>query len=335
MVSFNPFGYFNLPAQFIGSFLISQFTTLPIPKQSFEGQTIVITGANVGLGLEAARHFSRLNAKKIILGCRSVEKGEVAKKDIEETTNTSGVIEVWEVDLSSYESVKQFCARVGTLDRLDVMLENAGVATPHYQEVEGMESTITVNVLSTFLMALSVLPKLKESSIKFNITPRLTIVASDAHEQARFREKSEPSIFTALKSPKYQSDRYNVSKLLEILTVRELAPALRASDSKIILNTLTPGFCYSELMRHAVFPLNLLAWIGKFLIGRSTEMGSRTLVAAACAGEDSHGQYMVDCKNTKPSPFVRSEEGQKVQKRVYEELLQALEEIQPGITKNI
>lgn len=69
------------------------------------------------------------------------------------------------------------------LDRLDVMLENAGLAVPKYEEFEGMESTVTVNVMSTFLMALLVLPKLRESAAKFNITPRLTIVASDAHEQ--------------------------------------------------------------------------------------------------------------------------------------------------------
>jgi retinol dehydrogenase-12 len=142
-----------------------------------------VTGANTGLGLEAARHFVRLNAFKVILGCRSVEKGEVAQKDIEESTKRTGVVEVWQLDLSSYESVKQFCSRANKLERLDVVTENAGLATPHYQEVEGMESTITVNVISTFLIALLLLPKLRADAIRFNILPRLTIVASDAHEQ--------------------------------------------------------------------------------------------------------------------------------------------------------
>ena len=103
----------------------------------------------------------------------------------------------------------------------------------------------------------------------------------------------------------------------------------------MILNTLTPGFCYSELMRHAVFPLNLLAWVGKRLIGRSTEMGSRTLVTAASAGEESHGKYMTDCLVREPSRWVRSEEGKEAQKRVYKELLMILEEIEPGVMKNI
>jgi retinol dehydrogenase-12 len=105
--------------------------------------------------------------------------------------------------------------------------------------------------------------------------------------------------------------------------------------SKVILNTLTPGFCYSELMRHAVFPLNVLGWVGKRLIGRSTEMGSRTLVAAASAGEESHGCYMTDCLVREPSRWVRSETGKETQQKVYKELLMILEDIQPGVTKNI
>jgi retinol dehydrogenase-12 len=154
--------------------------------------------------------------------------------------------------------------------------------------------------------------------------------------EASFKEQSEPSIFSALKSPKYQSDRYNTSKLLEILTVRELGPAMAASGkTKVILNSLTPGFCHSELMRHAVFPLNLLGWIGKRLIGRTTEMGSRTLVAAASAGEESHGAYMADCLVKEPSTWVRSEKGKATQQRFYKELLAVLEEIEPGVTKNI
>jgi NAD(P)-dependent dehydrogenase (short-subunit alcohol dehydrogenase family) len=119
----------------------------------------------------------------VVIGCRSVEKGGKAKKNIEETTKRTGVLEVWQVDLSSYESVKQFCSRAQKLERLDVVTENAGLATPHYQEIGGMESTIMVNVISTFLMALLLLPKLRADAVKFNVVPRLTIVASDAHEQ--------------------------------------------------------------------------------------------------------------------------------------------------------
>ncbi len=104
---------------------------------------------------------------------------------------------------------------------------------------------------------------------------------------------------------------------------------------KVILNTLTPGFCRSDLMRHASFPLNVLGQVGKLLLARTTEVGSRTLLAAAVAGDESHGKYMADCKVTEPSKWVRSEQGKDAQKKIYQELLGVLEEIEPGVTKNI
>ena len=64
-------------------------------------------------------------------------------------------------------------------------------------------------------------------------------------------------------------------------------------------------------------------------------MGSRTLVAAACAGEESHGMYMTDCQVGEVSPWARSEKGREAQRRVYEELMGVLEGIEPGVTKNI
>jgi retinol dehydrogenase 12 len=93
------------------------------------------------------------------------------------------VIEVWEVDLASFDSVKAFCKRAEGLERLDIVVENAGIAVPTFELVEGYESTVAVNVISTFLMGLLLVPKLRESGQKFNVVPRLTIVASDAHEQ--------------------------------------------------------------------------------------------------------------------------------------------------------
>lgn len=125
------------------SFVREQFTRLPYPSTKHTGQTIIVTGANVGLGLEAARHFTRLDAEKVILGVRNVEKGEAAKKSIEETTNRKGVVEVWQLDLSSYESVKQFAKKAEGLKRLDAIVENAGIATHTFRVSEDNESTIT------------------------------------------------------------------------------------------------------------------------------------------------------------------------------------------------
>ena len=94
---------------------------------------------------------------------------------------------------------------------------------------------------------------------------------------------------------------------------------------------LTPGLCHSELSRESGWFLEVM----KFFLARSTEQGSRTLCNAVEQGEETHGQYLADCKIGKLAPFVKSEEGQKTQKRVWEELNGILEAIEPGVTSNM
>lgn len=193
------------------TFLYNQLiVSLPYPTGDHSGQTIIVTGANVGLGLEAARHFTRLNARKVVLGVRNLEKGEAAKKSIEETTKRKGVVEVWQLDLTSYESTKQFVKRAEALERLDTVVENAGIATAEYRVAEDNEATITTNVVSTYLLGLMILPKLRETGTKFNITSHLVIVSSEVHARSTFPERSSANIFKTLndKETANMADRY-------------------------------------------------------------------------------------------------------------------------------
>lgn len=185
---------------YVSTFLYRQFfVTPPAPTYDFTGQTIIITGSNTGLGLEAARHVSRLNCSLIILAVRDLSKGAAAKASIlQSTRRASQSIEVWHLDMHAFNSVKSFADRAAKLERLDAVLENAGIMTKYFKIIEGYESTITTNVISTFLLALLLLPKLKESSLKFNIQPRLTIVSSDLHIVAKFQEGAADEIFAAL-----------------------------------------------------------------------------------------------------------------------------------------
>lgn len=187
------------------------FITPPSPETDCTGKTIIVTGANVGLGKEAARHYVRLNAEKVILACRSLEKGQAAVKDIEASTKRTGVLEVWELDLGSYESVKRFAERAKSIRRIDSLVENAGISTAEYKAIEGNESTsqfrrritrdnqslilpaVTVNVVSTFLLALLMLPKLQQVGKEFNIIPTLTIVSSEVHFFTPVRPRLFPS----------------------------------------------------------------------------------------------------------------------------------------------
>jgi len=186
------------------SFLYSQlFVKLPKPTNDFSGQTIIVTGSNTGLGREAARHLSRLNAALVILAVRNQSKGEAAKQSILASTGRADTsIEVWDLDMQSYDSIKAFCAKANKLHRLDAVLENAGIMTKYFTMVAGYESTITTNVIGTFLLALGIMPKLRQSALEYKIEPRLSIVASDLHFLAKFPERHAKDIFVAMNNEK-------------------------------------------------------------------------------------------------------------------------------------
>ncbi|KAF7960487.1 hypothetical protein EAE96_000167 [Botrytis aclada] len=111
------------------SFLYSQLlVSLPVPTRDFTDETIIITGANTGLGLEAARHVSRLNARLLILAVRSQSKGEAAKASILASTGRpESSIEVWSLDMQSVSSIQAFSSKVDKLPRVDAVLANAGI----------------------------------------------------------------------------------------------------------------------------------------------------------------------------------------------------------------
>ncbi|ORX92395.1 hypothetical protein BCR34DRAFT_581120, partial [Clohesyomyces aquaticus] len=256
-------------------FLWSQLFITPLyPKDRYDGKTIIVTGSNVGLGKEAARHFVRLGASSLILAVRSLEKGETAKADIESTTGCSkDVVKVWNLDMASYASVQNFVARVEReLPRLDIALLNAGIATGTFKMAEKDEATITVNVVSTFLLALMLLPKLKDTAKKYNTRPNLTITSSEVHGWAKFEERKAPEgkIFARLSGDEGKvnmTDRYQVSKLLEVYGVKAMAERRPADKYPVTINCVNPGLCHSELGRDAGWGL----WILKLLLARTTE----------------------------------------------------------------
>ncbi|KAI9830054.1 MAG: hypothetical protein M1819_005884 [Sarea resinae] len=316
----------------MGFFYSQLFVTPEYPTKSFSGQTVIVTGSNVGLGFEAARHFVRLDAKKVILAVRNLEAGEKAKETIETSTQRPGVCEVWKLDLASYDSVKAFASRVTQqLPRLDIVVENAAIAATKYSVAEAHERSITVNVISSILLGLLLLPKLKATAKEFpsSSPPHLSIVVSEVHAWTKFPEWKAANTFAELDDEKTanMAERYQTTKLLEVLAVREIAS--RVADSGVVVNMLNPGLCHSELARDSGWGL----WFLKLVLARSTEVGSRALMAAAAAGKESHGAYISDAKvaNEELSAFVRSEEGATAQAKVWKELGEILEKIQPGV----
>lgn len=189
------------PGSFATTVYSQWFTTPKLdPKLSFVGQTVIVTGSNVGLGFHAAQQIAQRGPSKVILAVRSPSKGEAAAQEIRSSlpkdSSKSTVLEVWPLDLSSYQSVKDFGVRANNeLDRLDVLLESAGVAKLKFELEEDDESEIKTNVLSTTLLALLLIPKLKETAMKFGVTPRLSIVSSELAFHAKFKEWRAQRIF--------------------------------------------------------------------------------------------------------------------------------------------
>lgn len=188
----------------VASYLRSHwFLTLPYPTHSFAGQTIIVTGSNTGMGLESARHFVRLGAVKVVLAVRSLARGQVAAESIAESTGRRGVVDVWELDLASYASVKALATRAQTeLDRLDVVVANAAVSTEEFRLAEDNEETVTVNFMSTMLLGLLLLPKLRETSVKLDKEVVLTFVGSFVHWLTSFPERKAQHILAELADKK-------------------------------------------------------------------------------------------------------------------------------------
>jgi retinol dehydrogenase 12 len=161
--------------------LLSQFARIPRPTQSFDGQVVLVTGANTGLGFEAARHFVQLGAAKVILACRNVEAGTASAVDISRTTGRDDACEVWQVDLGDFASVRRLVERAASLKRLDAVVANAAVAKISFTRTGSMETTVAVNVVGTFLLALGLLPLLKRSAAAAGTAGHLVVVTSDVH----------------------------------------------------------------------------------------------------------------------------------------------------------
>ncbi|KAH7146443.1 NAD(P)-binding protein [Dactylonectria macrodidyma] len=321
---------------FFFAFIHRQFISHPpIPTVSFKGKTVIVTGSNVGLGLEASRWIVRLGAAQVILACRNIEKGNAAAKNIQESTSCPPeTLLVWKLDMSSYASVQSFAKKArAELPRLDALVLNAGLGTRKFRMTEDNEETITTNVVSLSLLALLLHPKLRETAATFNTQTHLTVTASELYEVAKLKEREAPEgkLFATLsdENTANMADRYNVSKLLEVFIIKQLASLTPLSSSNVIVNCVAPGFCQSQLHREYD---NLLVRVLTRLIARPTEVGSRTLVYGASAGQETHGQYLPDCKVTVTKGLTWGDEGVELQARIWTELTQKLEAIQQGVT---
>ncbi|KAK8017704.1 oxidoreductase-short chain dehydrogenase [Apiospora rasikravindrae] len=209
------------------------------PNTSFGGKTVIVTGANRGLGFEAALKFMALDASRVILGVRDPIKGVTAKTTLEQMTGREGVVEIWELDMDSYDSIQDFARRAGSLHRLDVVVLNAGVLMyEHKESLYGWEQSLQTNVLSTALLALLLLPLLKNASelaSEDHGRPVLQFVSSGTYKHAVIAEEHRDmdNLFGYHSSDTQDFDgnnQYAVSKLFVMYVMQTLASIARSGN---------------------------------------------------------------------------------------------------------
>jgi NAD(P)-dependent dehydrogenase (short-subunit alcohol dehydrogenase family) len=255
-----------------------------IPQQ--EGKIAIVTGANSGLGYNTARALA-LKGAKLIMACRNMEKGELARLKILEGS-VAIEPEVWQLDLASLESVKQFVKRFSeTGSRLGLLINNAGLmAIPYYKTKDGFEMQFGVNHLGHFALTAGLWPFLVKSG-----GARVIQVSSLAHRWGNIR-------FEDIHWEKGYSKwgAYGMSKLANLLFIHQLSSLITSAGIPVTAAAAHPGYADTELQakgsrmkgsRLGAGSFNLANW----LVAQSAAMGALPTLYAATAPDVGQGTF--------------------------------------------
>lgn len=219
-------------------------------KAMMTGKTVVITGANTGIGKETALDLAKRKAK-VILACRDPEKGKKAASDIIKKSGNPNVV-FRRLDLASFDSIRTFAIELLSEEpAIDVLINNAGVMQcPYWKTADGNEMQFGVNHLGHFLLTNLLLERLMQAP-----AARIVVVSS------RFYERINAIKFDDINSEKSYdpSEAYAQSKLANILFTRALAKRLEGTS--VIVNCLHPGVVRTELGRHMMKNVGFLKMV--------------------------------------------------------------------------
>ncbi|KAI1122500.1 NAD(P)-binding protein [Nemania abortiva] len=313
-----------------------QFCVVPPPVKDVDlgGKTAIVTGSNTGIGLECARQLLGLGLTRLILAVRNEQKGQQAKVTLlSERQLPDDAVDIWKLDMLSYDSIMEFTERAKTLDRLDIVVLNAGIFNQKFKmanadSVPSHEETIHLNVLSTTLLSILIAPVMKAKRPPESGTPgRLAVVSSDVASFAKFKERSHQHLLPSFNDPALFDgwERYCTSKLLGQLAISELAK--RVDPSFVIITLPNPGLCYGTHLGQLP-GTNIVDMIGSFvkrIFGRHPSVGARTITAGAVKfAREAHGQYIEDGKLQPLAPFAYTPEGERIAQLLWDEILQEL-----------
>nr|XP_020033879.1 dehydrogenase/reductase SDR family member 13 [Castor canadensis] len=287
----------------LGAYVLVYYNLVKAPPcggiGSLRGRTAVVTGANSGIGKMTALELARRGAR-VVLACRSRERGEAAAFDLRQESGNNEVI-FMALDLASLASVRAFAtAFLSSEPRLDILIHNAGISSCGRTR-EAFNLLLRVNHVSPFLLTHLLLPHLRMCA-----PSRVVVVSSAAHRRGHLD-------FTRLNHPvigwRQELRAYADSKLANVLFARELATQLEGTG--ITCYAAHPGPVNSELfLRHVpgwLCPfLRPLAW----LVLRTPGGGAQTpLYCALQEGiEPLSGRYFANCHVEEVPPAARDDQ---------------------------
>ncbi|XP_042356542.1 retinol dehydrogenase 14-like isoform X1 [Plectropomus leopardus] len=254
------------------------------------GKTVIVTGANSGIGKATAAGIVKLQGR-VIMACRDLSRAEEAAREIRQQTGADGSLLVLkQLDLASLTSVRTFCRDIIKEEsRLDVLINNAGIyQCPYTKTEDGFEMQFGVNHLGHFLLTHLLLDLLKQSA-----PSRIVVVSSKLYKRGHINFEdlnSEQSYDKAF--------AYSRSKLANLLFTCELAQRLEGSG--VTVNALTPGIVRTNLGRHVHIP-GLVKPVFDLLsrgLFKSPEEGAQTSVYLACSldVDGVQGECFADCQ---------------------------------------
>lgn len=262
------------------------------------GKTAIVTGANTGIGKCVALDFARRNSR-VILACRSRERGQKALEEIQrETGNRNVVLEI--LDTSSMSSVRAFADRILRNEkRLDILVNNAGVSgMPRAITSERLEATYATNHLGPFLLTNLLVDLMKRSA-----PSRIVFLASLMHKQG-YIDTSNLYGKNLEKQKVYET--YNCTKLMNVICARELADRLKTTG--VTVTSVSPGIVMTDAMRHYNLLFRAIFNVIGIFFFKSAEEGAASTIFCAVSeeAEGLNGQYVdSNCVIELPSEKAR------------------------------
>jgi NAD(P)-dependent dehydrogenase (short-subunit alcohol dehydrogenase family) len=271
----------------------------------------IVTGSNSGIGKETALALAGMNAT-VVMAVRNQEKGEIAKHEIIEKTENR-MIDLMICDIASLTSIRNFAKEfTAKYDRLDVLINNAGVVMNNRQTtVDGFERNFAVDYLGPVLLTHELLPLLKSSA-----PSRIINLSSGLYKSGKID-------FDDLQSEKHYNgmQAYRNAKLMILMFTYELARRLEGTG--VTVNAVQPGFAATNLGRNTGSLLQAISYKLVRVIQISAKKGAETSVYLATSNEvkDVTGKCFRKMQVTETSPTSNDRE---MQKRLWEKTMELL-----------